>query len=255
MITNSLEALGFNDKEIRVYLTILEYGKIAPAEVAKVTGINRTTIYSTAKELIKLGVITEDLGSTNRYLVALPPTDLVQVINREEKRLTKKKDILKETINELQSFTKNTKYSIPKITFITEEQVEDYLYKRTETWIKSIAEHGANTAWGFQDTTLVSSYENWINWYWQKANPSGMVWKLLSNQTDIEQIMDKRNYTERDIKFWDTQTAFTASTWVCGEYLVMVVTNQRPHYLVEIHDAVLAQNMREVFTGIWKVLR
>jgi hypothetical protein len=34
----------------------------------------------------------------------------------------------------------------------------------------------------------------------------------------------------------------------------MIVTGGTPRYLVEIHDAVLAHNMREVFKGIWKTV-
>jgi hypothetical protein len=34
----------------------------------------------------------------------------------------------------------------------------------------------------------------------------------------------------------------------------MVVTNKRPHYLVEIHDQVLARNQREVYKRIWQTL-
>ena len=249
-----LKQIGLNDKEIKVYLAIQQYGKITPAEIAKLTGINRTTVYSTAKELMRLGIVTEDLGSSPRYLLALPAAELEKVIVREEKRLEAKKQVVGQAISELKAFTKQTKYSIPKITFITEEKVEDYLYKRTEEWIKSIKERGENTAWGFQDTSLVSRYEDWINWYWRNANPKDMTWKLLTNQADIESTMKKRNYTQRNIKLWDGKGAFSASTWVCGDYLIMIATQQRPHYLVEIHDAVLAQNMRELFKAIWSTV-
>ena len=34
----------------------------------------------------------------------------------------------------------------------------------------------------------------------------------------------------------------------------MIITNQQPHYLVEIHDTALAHNLREVFKGIWNTL-
>ena len=58
---------------------------------------------------------------------------------------------------------------------------------------------------------------------------------------------------EKQIKFWKNSNNFTATTWVAGDYLIMTVTNQHPHYLVQIHDATLAHNMREMFKGIWNV--
>jgi hypothetical protein len=38
---------------------------------------------------------------------------------------------------------------------------------------------------------------------------------------------------------------------VHGDYLVFVQTQSRPHYLVEIYDVLLAENMRQFFTGVW----
>jgi len=57
------------------------------------------------------------------------------------------------------------------------------------------------------------------------------------------------------MKFWNEPSKFTATTWIAGDYLVMIITNQRPHYLVEIYDATLAHNMREVFKGLWKKVK
>ena len=37
------------------------------------------------------------------------------------------------------------------------------------------------------------------------------------------------------------------------EYLIMAQTRVRPHYLVEIHDAVLARNQLQLFKGLWLV--
>jgi hypothetical protein len=45
---------------------------------------------------------------------------------------------------------------------------------------------------------------------------------------------------------------FSSSIWVGGEYLIMVVTKNKPFYMFEIHDAALADNMREVFKNTWE---
>lgn len=63
-----------------------------------------------------------------------------------------------------------------------------------------------------------------------------------------------RGYKRRNIKFWKNAGAFTATTWVMGDYVAMVVTNQHPHYLVEIHDKMFAQNFCILFKGIWESL-
>jgi hypothetical protein len=39
---------------------------------------------------------------------------------------------------------------------------------------------------------------------------------------------------------------------VLGDYVFFCVTSTKPHYCVEIHDAVMAENLREMFKGVWE---
>jgi hypothetical protein len=56
------------------------------------------------------------------------------------------------------------------------------------------------------------------------------------------------------IKFWKKDFNFTATNGILGDYVILVMTKQRPHYIVEIHDAVYAENMRQVFRNLWDVI-
>lgn len=252
MIEQQLNNLGFTDKEVTVYLALLRNGKSNPATLAKLTGINRTTVYSVAKELINRGVITEDLGSKKSELLALPPTELVVLAQREERQLAEKRRAIDAAIKELEIVAQQTKYSIPKITFVEEDGIEPYLRQRTPEWNRSLKEVNP-TWWGFQDDTFVKHYGDWISWYWEQAADPAIDLKLLSTETDIEKAMQAKGYTNRKIRFWDGLN-IDATTWINGDYVVMIVTNQRPHYLVEIHDATLARNQRAVFQRIWRSL-
>ncbi|GAB6276452.1 MAG: hypothetical protein SAMD01599839_09920 [Rectinema sp.] len=82
--------LGMNDNERDVYLSVIRAGKIPAHQVAKETGINRTTVYSIAKKLEKMGVLAFDFGQKIGYLVAIPPENLVATVEKEEKELAKK---------------------------------------------------------------------------------------------------------------------------------------------------------------------
>lgn len=252
MINELLKQLGFGDKEIAVYLALLQHGKITPASLAKIVGLNRSTVYSVAKELARKGVIAEDLGTKTLYLIAKPPQNLQVLAQKEEKDLEEKKNIIQNAIQELQSITKSTQYTIPKIVFIAEDELNDYLYKQTPVWDKSILQYDG-TWWGFQDHSFVQFYEAWIDWYWQTGSNSKTLLKLLSNEV-AEQIK-KKKYERRQIRFWKESHNFTATTWTLGDYVVMIATAQKPHYLIELHDAVFAHNQREVFKGVWNTMQ
>lgn len=244
-----LERIGLNAKEAEVYLAVLKKGKATPTSIAQSTKINRTTIYSVAKELVKKGFLSEDLAGGSSF-VATNPSELKFLIQKEEKALEEKKGTINQAIAELQNLSKSFAYQVPKITFIQEDDLEDYLYRRSDEWHRSIMERDG-ILWGFQDHTFAENYEKWIDWEWQVGGPKDLQLKLLSNDSDIEKKNTAKGYSRRQIKSWKNGTGFTATVWVHGDYVLMVYTKSRPHYLIEIYDIVLADNMRKLFAGIW----
>jgi sugar-specific transcriptional regulator TrmB len=250
MLEKTLNDLGLGNKEIVVYKLILEYGKIAPALLSRLAKINRTTIYSVAKELKDKGLIIEDLGGKTLYYLPVKGNELGKIIKKEQESLAKKEN----SINELQNFLKNIPesktYSVPKIRFIEEGDIKDYLHEASPKWNESMLATDT-TWWGFQDHTFVENFEDWIHWYW-KNSPKEIDLRLFSNDKEIEKHMAEQNLERRNIRFWNGVEDFTATQWVIGSYIVMIITNQKPHYLVEVHDSVMAHNMREVFKKLWE---
>ena len=141
--------LGLNDNEREVYLAVLQAGKIAPNQVAKTTGINRTTVYSVAKKLEKMGLMVADLGKKVSYLVATPPEKLVAIFEREELRIGEKKKAARALIKELSNLPGEKHYSVPRIRFVEESDMEGYLYEAYPRWSESVARTG-NVWRGFQ---------------------------------------------------------------------------------------------------------
>ena len=251
MVNELLAKIGLNEKEVQVYLTVLQNGKISPTALSKALGLNRTTVYSVAKELVAKGLIREDLTSPTISLIARPVDDLDGYLEQEEKQIRQKRELAKRAITELNSVVKTQQFALPKIVFIPEAELESYLYKQTPVWDKSILKYDG-IWWGFQDETFVQSYEKWIDWYWETGSDPKTKLRLISNEA-AEKIKLKK-FVRRNVEFWNQGKNFTGTIWVNGDYVVMIVTSQSPHYLVEINDAVLAHNLREVFKGIWNTM-
>ena len=247
-----LKEIGLNDKEIKVYMTLLKNGRMIPAALAKLCKISRPSIYNIAKGLVTKGVIAEDLGGKTLYFVPLPLENLRQIVEKPRRELEEKEDLIKKLIGELSFATAKKEYPVPKIRFVEEDNLEDFLYDNFLKWQNDLAKRDHNW-WGFQDHSLVEHYEDWILWTWKQKeyqNPRAGA-HLLSNDSSIEQKLGKKlSRSKRDIRFVSGMD-FTSSVWVAGDYLIMTVTRQHPHYLVEIHDATLAHNMREVFKKLW----
>ncbi|MDB5259129.1 MAG: transcriptional regulator TrmB [Candidatus Taylorbacteria bacterium] len=247
-IKNTLEQLGFSKKEAEVYLAVLTLGKSTPSKIAKVTKLNRPTVYSVAKTLISKGVISEDLADKSFHLVALPPESLKASIEKSKSELKKKEEIVDAAVESLRVLTAEKNFSVPKIRFVEQGGISDFLYHNIARWQRSITDPDG-AMYGFQDHSFVEQYQEWVEWAGDKFKATNFKVRLFSNVSQIEQKM-KGKLGMRDIRFLPT-SQFTSTTWVVGDYLIMVYTRKAPFYMVEIHDAAMAENMREVFKTMW----
>jgi len=249
MALNTLSQLGLSDRDVKIYTTLLRRGPMKPAELAKATNINRTTLYSIAKKLIGKGLIAEDVSLPVTQLVPSDPKQLGELLNQERLKLKEKEASVKEAIGELSLIAKESSHPVPKIQFITEQQIGKFLFSQAKKWNRS-AQKIDKTWWGFQDHELVEQHEPWIQWLWKEVYAPDDHVKLFSNHAQIETKL-RAKFPHRQIKVLKDSSKFTATTWVMGDYIVMVFLSGSPKYLIEIHDATMAQNMRAVFASLW----
>ena len=254
MATNDiLKKLGLEDKEIKVYLILLKSGKLRPSAISRLTKINRATVYNVAKSLLSKGLIAEDLGGNTLFLSPLPLESLQQLTEKPRRELDKKDALIKRAIASLSLLTAHQRYSVPKIRFVEEQDLEDFLYENAVKWIDELPKKDG-IWWSFQDHSFVENYQKFVEWVGtlpQYKKP-GIKSHLLTNKSTIEDVIkEKISRSKRDIRFLK-DVNFTSSIWVSGDYIVMVVTREHPFYLVEIHDAMLAHNLREILKKLWE---
>ena len=255
MITDLLLKYGLSDKEIAIYIALVQRGKATATELSRITKINRTTIYSVCKELTDKGFINEDTSKATSEFIPLPPQDLKTLIAREEQHLQHRRNLIDQLIPELFSISKSTIYSPPKILFKSEDEFEEYLYQQTPVWTESIMKTDG-IWWGFQDTSFVEHYDKYIDWHWDQPITAKMGLKIITTtlKAEVQHNAKERWPERRKIKTWPKAIDFTATTWVLGDYVVMAFTDRKPHYLIEIYDKAIAQNNRTLFKGIWDMI-
>ena len=249
-IKNNLEQLGFSPKEIVVYLAILRLGKTTPAKIAKVTKLNRPTVYSVVKTLISKEVISGDLADKSLHLVPLPLESLKASLEKSKYELKKKEDIVDRAIEELKVITAEKNYSIPKIRFVEQGELKEFLYHNFPKWHKTINDPDG-AMYGFQDHSFAENYQDWIEWASEKYEPTKIRVRLFSNKSQVEDKM-KGKISVRSVRFLEGSD-FTSSIWTVGDYIIMVYSRVMPFYLIEIHDSAMAKNMNDVFRTMWKL--
>ena len=105
MESSLLKKLNLNDKEIKIYLSLLEYGAISVRGLADLSGINRGTVYDILKKLQDLGLASFYHADTKQKFVAEPPEKLLALLNEKETELKNTKKQIKEIIPELNSLS------------------------------------------------------------------------------------------------------------------------------------------------------
>jgi len=102
-ITLILKQFGLSDKEIKVYLSLIESGPISVRKLAEKSGVNRGTTYDILKSLKEIGLASYYHKATKQFFVAEDPSRLVDALEHKIQNLDKVKAKLVEVIPQLKS--------------------------------------------------------------------------------------------------------------------------------------------------------
>ncbi len=84
---DKLKLLGFSEKEIKVYTTLLGLKQASVRQLAMASGINRGTTYDILKSLMKEGLTSYFHKEKKQYFVAENPDAITAVIERRQNKL------------------------------------------------------------------------------------------------------------------------------------------------------------------------
>lgn len=138
-----LKNSGFLDKEIEIYLAILELGRGTVAEISRKAGINRSTGYVILDTLAGKNLVSVSGKEPKQEYVALSPSSLVEYLNKQAEHQKKLMEDAKAILPELISFH-NVK-DRPRVSFYEglaglEHVYEDSLSSRGDIYSTSTYE-------------------------------------------------------------------------------------------------------------------
>lgn len=103
MFEKYLQEIGLSEKEAQIYLALLQVDNESIQDLAKRTGINRTTVYPVLETLEKKGLVSEiQLGKKINYEAA-PPERLETFVERQKVVLQERAERLKDIIPQIKS--------------------------------------------------------------------------------------------------------------------------------------------------------
>ncbi len=103
-VKNFLLDFGLTEKEITVYTTLLKTGPNTIMNLARETGIKRSTTHNTVEELIKKGLVSQTNYGERRMVIAEDPDKLKFLMEQKKWDINKLEKNLPEAINSIYGF-------------------------------------------------------------------------------------------------------------------------------------------------------
>jgi len=82
-----LKQIGLEEKQAKIYLACLELGETTVVEIARKTGVKRTTVYENITEMISSGIIKTSARGKRKTFLAISPQDLKDLLKKKEELL------------------------------------------------------------------------------------------------------------------------------------------------------------------------
>lgn len=138
---DQLRAFGFSEKEIAVYLALLEIGSSVVSSIAKRARINRSTAYVILGTLSDRGLITVVERRGVKLYNSTPPEKLVQHLESLSKQYAQFATTAKKLVPELKSLDRsknNEGVPQPKVQFFEGEEGVKTVYEDTLSSLEAI---------------------------------------------------------------------------------------------------------------------
>lgn len=242
MLQKELENLGLDDKEVQVYLSLLEIGEANIARISKKSGVKRTTVYNAIEALKKKGLVSSTVKKQNTLYIAEDPRKLEQELH--EKML-----LFKNILPELLSIS-NFIDKKPKIRYFEGIEGIKEAYRDTLNYPDR-----ETLAWASQDA--VKYFEG--DWLWKTYLPQRIekkIWQraIVPDNPDIRAFTAEDQKHLRRTKFIPKdRIPFEVEINLYGEEKIAIMSFEEKLGLI-VESKKIYNTLKNIFEIIWEFL-
>jgi sugar-specific transcriptional regulator TrmB len=250
MIKNLLKDLNFSEKESQIYLALLELGSGKAQDIAKKTGLNRTTVYDIFEVLMQKGLISKYKKGSGTFFNALEPKHLLTYLEREkeeqakkiEKQKTKVSELLPQLISLQNIFTNK-----PKVQFFEGEKGMREAYEDTLTSKEIIL------AYANAETMHEGLPEFFPEYYARRAEAKIFIKAVIPrNKTSMDRVPHNQEEM-RDTRFLpDEEMTFSPEVNIYNNKILIASWKEKMAILIESKE--LADLQKLTFNLLWDAL-
>ena len=233
--------LGFSEREIKVYLAMLELGSTTVGPIAAKTRMQHSKVYQTFEKLIDRGLVSFIIKSKTKYFLAQNPKQIMNIIKEKERKFS---EILPQ-LEQKQQFSYD-----PQIATVYEG------YKAIKAMFDSILDEMNKSSYyyvfAFKDEYIMSELASrFLRNIHMRLSDKDVDDRLIANISIIKEF--KKNYANiENIKIRFSKFDLPFGLMIIDDRVINWVWGERPT-AIEIISKQIAQSYKKFFLDIWKL--
>lgn len=250
-IITLLKKLGMSKTEVKCYLASITLGSASISEIARSARINRVNAYGSVKNLLKHGLIEQEMTAKCRRIHAGPLETLQSLAQVKQKNATKLRWKIEDLIPQLRSI-QPLYPNAPKVLFFEGgKEIWKELHERSLT-----AKPGSEILFLGEYTNIIAgNYDD--AYYIPKRIKCGVSARVLNRLSDGTKQLKKRDKQEmRETRFLPTNVSFPCTILIYNNetaFLWGQDSNFEKTVGVVLQGNAVANVMRAVFEMAWQI--
>jgi HTH-type transcriptional regulator, sugar sensing transcriptional regulator len=246
-----LKQFGLSDLETKLYLGLLETGPTTVLEIAKHTGIKRTTAHVNIETLIEKGLVAQTKSGTRRKILAEEPEKLEYILKREEMKLEELNSKLPSVLATVEGLRKTSSaFSTGDI---------DVRYYEGELGFKEVCQRSILSA--KKEVLFISNVAEWRKVYSTEYGKKYYVPEREKHNIRLRQLaVDNKEAKDmqsedaksfRETRILPPEYSNIEPTIIITDDEVSYMFSSKPYRAILIKDKSLAEVWRITFEKLW----
>jgi len=235
MDTKTLENLGLEQKEAKIYLALLQLSEATATKISNETRIERTLCYSIINKLIDKGLLSYIIKNNVKYFKAAPPQKLMQDLKEKQQEL---KQIMPQLMG---------------LSNIKKHQTKAEVYQGKEgmkTVFKDIIKQGKDyVAFGEESAKFEETLPIFSKQYMKKLEENNIHERVLfSKKRDLAKSKNS------EFRFIPEEYFSPAATLVYANKVAIMLFSH-PFLTILIENKEVADSYRSYFEMLWNIAK
>ena len=246
-----LKELGFSQNEIEVYIALLELDSTGVTNIAKKSGINRTSCYDILESLVKKGLVSKFKKEKKIYFTASDPKRLLNYLDREKeennKKIDQQKNQIEEILPELSSLI-NPRSTRPKVSFY--EGVKGM----REAYEDTLTAKGGILAYANVETMHEGLPNFFPEYYARRAGAGVNIKAIMPNNKACRDRTEKDEEELRETLILNNKTqTFSPEVNIYNNKILIASWKEKMAVIIESKE--LADLQRLTYNMLWDYLK